>query len=134
MKSKNILIVACLSGMLAVILGAFGAHGLKPHLSDYQQMVYEKGVNYQFYHTLAALVACLLFEAGQVKYLLTAAVLFLIGIICFSGSLYVLATAGLTGFPTAIAGPVTPIGGLFFIAGWGMMIYAVVKNARVSDK
>jgi uncharacterized membrane protein YgdD (TMEM256/DUF423 family) len=134
MKSKNILVLVCLSGMLALILGAFGAHGLKPHLSDYQQMVYEKGISYQFYHTLAALVACLLFEVKHFKYLLTAAVFFLVGILCFSGSLYVLATADLTGFPKAIAGPVTPIGGLFFILGWATLLYAVVKNVQVSDK
>ena len=134
MKSKNILIVICTSGLLAVVLGAFGAHGLKPHLSPYQQVIYEKGVSYQFYHTLAAFLACVLYEVRQLRYLLTAAVLFLIGILFFSGSLYILATADLTGFPLKLAGPVTPIGGLFFIAGWATLIFAVVKNSQVSDK
>jgi uncharacterized membrane protein YgdD (TMEM256/DUF423 family) len=120
--------------MLAVILGAFGAHGLKPHLNDYQRLIYEKGVSYQFYHTLAAFLAYILYEVRQVRYLLTAAVLFLIGIVFFSGSLYILATAELTGFPVALAGPVTPMGGLFFIGGWATLIYAGVKNSQLSDK
>ena len=134
MKTKSILLLICTSGMLAVILGAFGAHGLKPHLSEYQLMIYEKGVSYQFYHTLAAFMAYILFEVKQVRYLLTAAVLFLIGILLFSGSLYVLATADLTGFPRGLAGPVTPMGGLFFIGGWATLIYAGVKNSQLSEK
>lgn len=134
MKTKTILLLICASGMLAVILGAFGAHGLKPHLNDYQRLIYEKGVSYQFYHTLAAFLAYILYEVRQVRYLLTAAVLFLIGIVFFSGSLYILATAELTGFPVALAGPVTPMGGLFFIGGWATLIYAGVKNSQLSDK
>ena len=134
MKTKSILILICLSGLLGVVIGAFGAHGLKPHLSEYQQLIWEKGVSYQFYHTLAAFMAYVLYEAKQVRYLLTAAVLFLIGILCFSGSLYVLATADLTGFPRNLAGPVTPIGGLFFIIGWATLIYAAVKNSRIQNK
>lgn len=134
MKTKTILLLICFSGMLAVILGAFGAHGLKPHLDEYQRLIYEKGVSYQFYHTLAAFLAYVLFEVKQVRYLLTAAVLFLTGIALFSGSLYLLATAHLTGFPTAVAGPLTPMGGLFFIGGWATLIYAGVKNSQLSDK
>ena len=134
MNSKTILILICLSGLLGVVLGAFGAHGLKPHLSEYQLLIYEKGVSYQFYHTLAALMAYVLYEVKQVRYLLTAAVLFLIGILCFSGSLYILATIDMTGFPKAIAGPVTPIGGVFFIGGWSTLIYAAVKNSQIRNK
>ena len=134
MKTKSILILICTSGLLAVVLGAFGAHGLKPHLDENQRMIYEKGVSYQFYHTLAALMAYILYEVRQVRYLLMAAVLFLIGIVFFSGSLYVLATADLTGFPRGVAGPVTPIGGLFFISGWGMLIFAAVKNSQIQNK
>jgi uncharacterized membrane protein YgdD (TMEM256/DUF423 family) len=79
-------------------------------------------------------MAYILYEVKQVRYLLTAAVLFLIGILFFSGSLYVLATADLTGFPRGLAGPVTPVGGLFFIGGWAMLIFAAVKNSQLSDK
>jgi uncharacterized membrane protein YgdD (TMEM256/DUF423 family) len=134
MKAKNILILISTSGLLAVVLGAFGAHGLKPHLDEYHRAIYEKGVSYQFYHTLAALMAYMLYELRQLRYLLTAAVLFLIGIVFFSGSLYLLSTADLTGFPRAVAGPVTPIGGLFFIGGWATLIFAAVKTPKLSDK
>jgi uncharacterized membrane protein YgdD (TMEM256/DUF423 family) len=134
MKARTIFTLICLSGLSGVVLGAFGAHGLKPHLSEYQQLIFEKGISYQFYHTLAALMVYVLYEIRQSRLLLTAAVLFLIGIVFFSGSLYILATADLTGFPKVIAGPVTPVGGLFFIAAWAMLMYASVKNSPVSDK
>jgi uncharacterized membrane protein YgdD (TMEM256/DUF423 family) len=134
MKIKSILLLICTSGLLAVVLGAFGAHGLKPHLSPYQLLIYEKGVSYQFYHTLAAFMAYILYEVKQVRYLLTSAVFFLIGILLFSGSLYYLATADLTGMPKEIAGPVTPFGGFFFIGGWAMLLFAAVKNSKLSDK
>lgn len=134
MKTKTILVLICLSGLLAVVLGAFGAHSLKPYLNDYQRLIYEKAVSYQFYHTLAAFAAYVLYEARPVRYLLTAAVLFLIGIVLFSGSLYLLATAELTDFPKALAGPITPMGGIFFIGGWATLIYAAIKNSQLSDK
>jgi uncharacterized membrane protein YgdD (TMEM256/DUF423 family) len=128
------LIAICFSGMLAVALGAFGAHGLRPHFTDHQAAIWEKAVSYQFYHTLAALIAFVFYDLKGVRYLLTSAYLFLIGIAFFSGSLYVLATAELTGFPVGVAGPVTPFGGIFFMLGWGTMIYAVVKYSNLSDK
>lgn len=134
MSNKNILIAICISGFLGVALGAFGAHGLRPHMNDHQVEIWNKAVSYQFYHTLAALIAFVLYDVKYVRYLLTAAIFFLIGTAFFSGSLYILATAELTGFPTDIAGPFTPIGGLFFLAGWSTMIFAAVKNSQLSDK
>jgi uncharacterized membrane protein YgdD (TMEM256/DUF423 family) len=134
MSNRGILIAICLSGFLAVAMGAFGAHALRAHLSEHQLQVWDKAVSYQFYHTLAALIAFVLFDVKHVRYLLTAAIFFLIGIAFFSGSLYLLATADITGFPLNIAGPLTPVGGLFFLAGWGMMIFAAVKNVQLSDK
>jgi len=134
MSNKGILIAICISGFLAVAMGAFGAHTLRPHLDAMQIMVWDKAVSYQFYHTLAAMIAFVLYDVKYVRYLLTAAIFFLIGIALFSGSLYLLATADLTGFPKDIAGPLTPVGGLFFLAGWGTMIFAAVKNSQLSDK
>jgi len=134
MNPKAIFILICLSGLLGVVLGAFGAHGLKPHLTEYQLLIYEKGISYQFYHTLAAMLAYVLYEVRKTRILLNAAILFLIGILFFSGSLYVLATADMTGFPKMVAGPVTPLGGLFLIGGWIALIYAGVKNPAISDK
>ena len=128
------LIAICISGFLAVAFGAFGAHTLRSHLTDHQAQIWDKAVAYQFYHTLAALIAFVFYDLKYVRYLLTAAYMFLIGIACFSGSLYLLATADLTGFPKDIAGPITPAGGLFFLLGWGTMIFAVVKYSKLSDK
>ena len=121
MENRNIRIAA-ISGALVVILGAFGAHGLKPHLDAYQLSIYEKGVQYQFYHSLALLVAGVLeAQKGGSKWLNYAGWLFLAGIVCFSGSLYLLACRDLLSFPVAWAGPVTPLGGVGFIAGWLML-------------
>jgi uncharacterized membrane protein YgdD (TMEM256/DUF423 family) len=106
-------------GALAVIIGAFGAHGLKPHLDAYQAGIFEKGVQYQMYHTLAMGLAALLLERRpDSKWARNAAGLFLLGILFFSGSLYLLACRDLLPFPVAWAGPVTPFGGLCFIGGW----------------
>ena len=111
--------IAGISGAVTVILGAFGAHALKPHLSDYQVSIYEKGIQYQFVHTLAILAIGLLVQNGTpAPWLRRAILLFLIGMICFSGSLYLLACRDLIPFPVGWAGPVTPLGGLCFIAGW----------------
>ncbi|MCW3127320.1 MAG: hypothetical protein JWO03_2978 [Bacteroidetes bacterium] len=134
MTNRRMLIAICVSGFLAVALGAFGAHSLRPHLSDHQAAIWDKAVAYQFYHTLAALIAFVLYDVKYVRYLLTAAYLFLIGVAVFSGSLYVLATADLTGFPKDVAGPLTPVGGILFLLGWGTMIFAVVKYPKLSDK
>lgn len=134
MTNKNMLVAICVLGFLAVALGAFGAHGLKPYMNDYQARIWEKGVSYQFYHVLAAMVAFVLYDLKGVRYLLTAVYFFLIGILLFSGSLYALATMDITGLPKEVLGPITPFGGLFFLMGWGTMIYAVVKYSKLSEK
>jgi len=124
MDTATIFRLAALSGALAVALGAFGAHGLKPHLSEYQIGIWEKAVLYQFVHTIALLViAVLMLQQGHSPTLGTAARLLLAGILLFSGSLYVLALRNLLPFPTGWAGPITPIGGLCFIAGWIALLY-----------
>jgi uncharacterized membrane protein YgdD (TMEM256/DUF423 family) len=107
-------------GAAGVALGAFGAHGLKPRLSDYQLDIYEKAVHYQFVHTLALLAVVLLAAAGygQPVWLRRAGWLFVAGIALFSGSLYLLACRDLLPFPVGWAGPVTPLGGVAFILGW----------------
>ena len=125
---KIFLITTAFMGLTAVILGAFGAHGLRPMISTENLAVWEKGVQYQFYHTLA-LFMCYLYLRQESSNLVTnAGVCFIVGIVCFSGSLYLLATRELTNVPTAVIGPVTPIGGLFFIAGWGLLLIQAVKR------
>lgn len=124
---KQILIAASIGGLLAVVLGAFGAHSLKNFLDVYQLSIWEKGVQYQFYHSLALLGCALYLHQRNSKQVVYAAYCFLAGITCFSGSLYLLATNHINHLPTVILGPVTPIGGLFFIAGWVCLLAEALK-------
>lgn len=110
---RPFLILASISGALAVILGAFGAHILKNNISPELMEAYKTGVQYQFYHTEALLVLAFLLHYHPSKMLKYAGWLFSAGILLFSGSLYVLALTGIKKF-----GIVTPFGGLAFIAGW----------------
>lgn len=118
--------LAALLGAFTVAIGAFGAHGLKPKLTEYQLSIFEKGVQYQFVHTLALLaVGLLLQQHPDNAWLQRAGWAFVIGIAFFSGSLYLLACRDLLAFPVGWAGPVTPLGGLGFIAGWAMLWWAL---------
>ena len=116
--------------MIAVILGAFGAHALKNLLIPERLATFETGVRYQFYHALA-LVFIGVWQQTAGATLRTAlgraGILFSIGILLFSGSIYVLATRELHGFSGVWLGALTPVGGLFFIAGWA---YAAVLAWR----
>lgn len=125
---KGILFAASLAGLLAVVLGAFGAHALRASLTPEQLNIWEKGVQYQMYHALA-LFGCAVYTRTHASSLLTkAALCFVLGILCFSGSLYLLATRDITGIPTNFIGPVTPIGGLFFIAGWALILTQALRK------
>ncbi len=121
---KKLLILAGISGTMAVILGAFGAHALAEHLSDSQLNTYNTASKYHFYHTLAILAVILLQKNSTTnQHLIKAGYAFFIGIILFSGSLYLLACKDMLtlGSWSKIIGPVTPIGGLAFILGWIML-------------
>jgi len=120
---------AALLGAMAVILGAFGAHGLKARVSAEALAVFEVGVRYQVYHALALLLTGILFMAGDNKRLRWAGRLFIAGIILFSGSLYIL-TFAMGGANTALLklGIITPVGGVGFIAGWLMLALAFGKK------
>jgi len=114
--AKLIMLISGLSAGLAVILGAFASHGLKKKISAEMISVFKTGVDYQFYHSFAmALVGLSLMVGGadQSNLLTWAFLCFGIGIIFFSGSLYLLALT-----QKKIFGPITPLGGLFFILGW----------------
>ncbi len=125
--NKNILLTASVFGVLAVIFGAFGAHSLKDGIGAYGLEIWTKGVEYQFYHVFA-----LLFLANlpiQTKLTKLAHWFFAAGIVLFSGSLYLLATREIHHLPiTAYLGPITPIGGLFFILGWMMLFFTAAKK------
>jgi len=114
---NRILSVAAVSGLLAVALGAFGAHGLKAIISPEMLEVYKTGVQYQFYHAFALLIVGILMSFSQSKALTWSAYLFITGIILFSGSLYLLAISGVKAL-----GMITPFGGITWIAAWLLMI------------
>ena len=120
MKTSMLFFIG-LSGFLGVALGAFGAHALKPYLDSYQIQIYEKGIQYHFIHTLAAAFAMVCFFVFHQKNFKIIALLFLIGILFFSGSLYLLAIRSLLPFNISFVGPITPIGGLFFLFAWAWL-------------
>ena len=132
MTYASLLRIGAIFGALAVTTGAFGAHGLKPHLSDYQIAIFEKGVQYQFYHVIAILAAGLMLRQWpENQWLGRAGWFFIAGILFFSGSLYLLACKDLLPFPVFWAGPVTPLGGVCFILGWGMLFFAFRRGATI---
>ncbi len=109
---------------LGVILGAFGAHALRPRLDAYLLSVYEKAVFYHFIHAMGILVVSLLPKAGVLKASSAQLVcaLLLAGIVIFSGSLYALAMTG-----TRALGAITPVGGVCFIAAWCVLAWTLTK-------
>lgn len=116
MQTSLILRIAGISGAFAVILGAFGAHGLKPMLDPASLENWKTASVYHFIHTLALLAVAILPLSPKRKRIGTA--LFLIGMLCFSGSLYLLSTRSLHQLPVTILGPITPLGGMLLILGW----------------
>jgi len=121
--SKPILMTASILLALAVAIGAFGAHGLKAHLSTEMMQIYKTGVEYHFYHALGLLLIGILSISMPSGLLNWSAILLTIGIIMFSGSLYVLAITGIKWL-----GAITPLGGLSFIAGWVLLFVTVWKK------
>lgn len=112
--TKLFLLTGALSGFSAVAIGAFGAHALKARLDDYAVSIYQTGVEYQFYHSLALLAVALLSHwYPQSTALRISGYAFVFGIVLFSGSLYLLSLTG-----TRWLGAITPIGGLGFLVGW----------------
>lgn len=123
MKNQTILLAGAIFMALAVLLGAFGAHALKKVLSPDMLVIYKTGVEYQFYHALGLLLIGLIGFHIQSKYLRWSGLFISIGIIIFSGSLYVLTLSGIKAL-----GAITPIGGLSFVAGWIFLAIALWKR------
>ncbi|MCZ4296010.1 DUF423 domain-containing protein [Vibrio sinaloensis] len=132
MKSKYLLAFGGSLMGVGVGLGAFAAHGLMSVLSPYLIGVFNTGVQYQFIHALAIVVCGVLLQfklqPKSQKYFALAAICFIIGIFCFSGSLYALALTGIKWF-----GPITPFGGLTFMLGWGLFVYAALQTKEVNQ-
>ena len=127
MTMRSLLVTAAGAAGLAVILGAFGAHALKARLTPDQLQTFETGVRYQMYHALALFVCAWLLDRGAPG-AGTAGGLFVAGLVLFCGSVYLLATRDLTGLtPWLWLGPVTPLGGLCFIAGWATLVVSALR-------
>lgn len=118
-------------GALSVVLGAFAAHKLKEIADADAVAIFETGVRYQFYHVFALLAVGILSMYYKSKSLKWSGILFIAGIILFSGSLYLLTyihTAGIEGMKWV--GPITPLGGVCFIAGWILLFIAVASGDK----
>lgn len=123
---KKIVTTAALLGMIAIILGAFGAHALKKVLSFEELTTFETAVKYQMYHALFLLFVSQSTIADKIKNRIFYQVLS--GIIMFSGSIYLLATRNITNIDFGFIGIVTPIGGLLLILGWAFLLFYFLKN------
>ena len=126
---KTYLILGTFLSGLAVALGAFGAHGLKKLVGPETVATYQTGVQYQMWHALALIVVAMLYERWHSSLFGYSAISFITGIILFSGSLYLIASMKAMNkvTPTAV-GILTPIGGLFFILGWVLLLIAIVRK------
>jgi len=133
---KRLIVFSGFSGAIAVALGAMAAHFLKSKLesgliTETNLQTFETAARYQMYHSIALLATALLFDSIHSKLLTKAAYCFMIGIILFSGSLYLLSTAGMMGITNIKwLGPITPIGGLFFITGWLLLAVAGMRGHK----
>ncbi len=125
MQNHKLWLLIAFSGFCAVACGAFGAHGLADKLSTHELTIWNKAVSYQFYHTLAAAMALLLPFPRKHP-----AVFFLLGILLFSGSLYLLACRGLLGWQAGWLGPLTPLGGLLFLSGWTALFLEIIRSRK----
>jgi uncharacterized membrane protein YgdD (TMEM256/DUF423 family) len=123
---RTFVLLGGIGALLAVALGAFGAHALRSQLSADRLAVYQTGTQYQMAHALGLLLIGLLAERRPDNRLLRASGwLLAAGILLFSGSLYVLALSGV-----GILGAITPLGGLCFLVGWALLIAAFARDTR----
>lgn len=112
----NWIVVAAIYGGLAVVAGAFGAHGLRERLDPAQLSAWNTAAEYQLLHSVV-LLALGLFGSASARSVMLPATLFALGVLLFSGSIYLLTLA-----PQRWLGPITPLGGLLLIAAWGSLL------------
>ena len=120
--------VGAFIALLGVAFGAFGAHGLKAILSEHMLEVFHTGVRYQMYHAFGLIVSGAALSVYHLSHFRWATWSFLTGICVFSGSLYILSLTGIRWL-----GAMTPLGGLFFIAGWLLLAIGFWKVAKQSS-
>ncbi|RYF91702.1 MAG: DUF423 domain-containing protein [Chitinophagaceae bacterium] len=126
---KGFLKVALVIGALSVMFGAFGAHALKDIVSQRVTVTFETAVRYQFYHVFALLAVAMLYKDFNRAWLRAAGYCIIAGFILFCGSLYLLCYAQAIVSPGfKWVGPITPLGGMAFIAGWCSMLVAVLRS------
>lgn len=126
--NKQIILTASFLGVIAVVLGAFGAHGLEGKISDYHIDTWKTANQYHFYHTFALLFLST-FSRAKSQSIRVSFIFFTIGIFLFSGSLYLLSVRDLLGITkVSILGPITPLGGVCFMVGWIGLFVAALKN------
>jgi uncharacterized membrane protein YgdD (TMEM256/DUF423 family) len=127
---KTFFIFGALFGGLAVALGAFGAHGLQKITSDDTIIrSYQTAVQYQMYHALALLMVAFIFDRLKLSLLRWSGNSVITGILLFSGSLYAITALKINGKDVpALIGILTPIGGIFFIIGWLLLLITALKN------
>ena len=131
---KGFLKIAALFGALSVALGAFAAHSLKQHVSDYAVNIFETGVRYQFYHAFALLASGILYKDFPNKFIKWSGKLFIAGIILFCASLYILTfikAAVLPGYDWV--GAITPLGGVSFIVGW-LCLFLGITAKKITNR
>ncbi|MEQ6119441.1 DUF423 domain-containing protein [Reichenbachiella sp. MALMAid0571] len=122
--NKSILIAGSVFGLLTVVVGAFGAHALHVTLLENGRIdTFETAVKYQGIHALALLIIGVLSEKVDSSKIIYAGYSMVIGVLIFSGSLYILSITNMT-----FLGAITPIGGLFMIAGWVLLILGILKT------
>ncbi|WP_209400732.1 DUF423 domain-containing protein [Pseudozobellia sp. WGM2] len=119
--------IGALYGLLAVIFGAFGAHALKKIYSDGQLRSFETGVKYQMYHALLLIILGFNFNLDNSleKYM---AYSFMLGTFLFSFSIYGLTFSSAKGKKLRFLGPITPLGGLLLVIGWGLLFFSFIRN------
>ncbi len=129
MKQKSIFLLAGFFALTAVMLGAFATHGLKAHLSSSRISIFETGVHYQYMHAMGLFIIGLLMHHNHSAVLSKAALIMILGIILFSGSLYLLAARSVLGIESwTWLGPITPLGGLSFMVAWIFVMIAVWRS------
>lgn len=128
---KGYLKAAFIIAGLSVIFGAFGAHGLKEqNVTQRAVEIFETAVRYQFYHAIALALAAILCKEFPNRWVKTSGIFFLLGILLFSGSLYILTYATASVSPNfKWVGPITPLGGVMFIVGWLFLVVGI-RNRR----
>ena len=125
--NRKLLILGAVLGFTAVLLGAFGAHGLQKIVEPAAVDSFETGVRYQMYHAFLALLVGGVFTISS-KAKKTLFYLLLAGVLLFSGSIYLLSTQAATGIDFTSIALLTPLGGLLLILGWGVLIVQFVKK------